>query len=128
MKTLETLRAELEANTENVVFSKMVDGVSLTCSSGERAAILDDRAPTLFAAQLCPDEVSFRNLAFALLQAGLYEQVEAVALSTTAGKIWWNTAQSTTVRRDHSFVAALANAIGQTNDQLDAIFIAAKDL
>ena len=31
-------------------------------------------------------------------------------------------------RRDHSFVAALANAIGQTNDQLDAIFIAAKDL
>lgn len=69
-----------------------------------------------------PVVVSFRSLAFALLQAGLYEQVKTAALATTEGEIWWNTAQSTTVQRDHPFVIALATAIGQTPEQIDAIF------
>ena len=69
-----------------------------------------------------PVVVSFRSLAFALLQAGLYEQVKTAALATIEGEIWWNTAQSTTVQRDHPFVIALGNAIGQTPEQLDAIF------
>lgn len=72
-----------------------------------------------------PVIVSFRALAFALNQAGLYQQVKAAALSTIKGEIWWNTAQSTTVQRDHPFVAALGAAIGQTPEQLDAIFAAA---
>ncbi len=75
-----------------------------------------------------PVVVSFRALAFTLLQAGLYEQVKAAALSTTQGEIWWDTVQSTTVRRDHPFVAALAQAIGQTSEQIDAIFAAANSL
>lgn len=74
---------------------------------------------------VAPVIVSFRALAFALLEAGLYEQVKAAALSTVAGEIWWNTAQSTTVQRDHEFVIALGAAIGQTPAQLDAIFAAA---
>ena len=69
--------------------------------------------------------VSFRALAFALLQAGLYEQVKTAALATIEGEIWWSTAQSTTVHRDHPFVIALATAIGQTPEQIDAIFASA---
>jgi hypothetical protein len=72
-----------------------------------------------------PVVVSFRSLAFALLQAGLYEQVKTAALATPEGEIWWNTAQSTTVHRDHPFVIALGAAIGQTPEQLDAIFASA---
>jgi hypothetical protein len=72
-----------------------------------------------------PVIVPFRALAFALLEAGLYEQVKASALSTPQGEIWWSTAQSTTVQRDHPFVAALATAVGQTPEQIDAIFAAA---
>jgi len=75
-----------------------------------------------------PVVVSFRSLAFALLQAGLYEQVKSAALSTVAGEIWWHTAQSTTVQRDHPFVIALATAIGQTPAQIDAIFATALTL
>lgn len=72
-----------------------------------------------------PVVVSFRALAFALLEAELYEQVKTAALTTTEGEIWWNTAQSTTVQRDHPFVIALGAAIGQTSEQLDAIFASA---
>lgn len=72
-----------------------------------------------------PVVVPFRSLAFALLEAGLYEQVKAAALATPEGEIWWNTAQSTTVQRDHPFVASLASAVGQTPEQIDAIFAAA---
>jgi hypothetical protein len=72
-----------------------------------------------------PVIVTFRALAFALLEAGLYEQVKAAALSTPQGEIWWSTAQSTTVQRDHPFVVALATAVGQTPEQIDAIFAAA---
>jgi hypothetical protein len=72
-----------------------------------------------------PHVVPFRALAFALLEAGLYEQVKAAALSTPQGEIWWSTAQSTTVQRDHPFVAALATAVSQTPEQIDVIFAAA---
>jgi hypothetical protein len=72
-----------------------------------------------------PVIVSFRALAFSLLQAELYEQVKTAALSTIEGEIWWSTAQSTTVHRDHPFVIALAAAIGQTPEQIDAIFASA---
>jgi len=72
-----------------------------------------------------PVIVSFRALAFALLQAGLYPQVKSAALATPEGEIWWNTAQSTTVHRDHPFVIALGAAIGQTPEQLDVIFASA---
>jgi hypothetical protein len=76
-------------------------------------------------APVVPVVVSFRSLAFALLQAGLYQQVKSAALATPEGEIWWNTAQSTTVHRDHPFVIELGAAIGQTPEQLDAIFASA---
>lgn len=128
MQTYQEIRAELEAAPENATLTRMLDGVSLTCSPAERAAILNDRAQILFSTHSVPVALSFRSLAFALQQAGLYEQARDVALATTSGEIWWNTAQSDIVRRDHPFVAALATAVGLTSDQLDAIFIAAKAL
>jgi len=72
-----------------------------------------------------PVVVSFRSLAFALLEAGLYRQVKDAALATDEGEIWWNTAQSTTVHRDHPFVNTLGANIGQTAEQLDTIFASA---
>lgn len=96
-----------------------------------RTEVPDHEAKTLTRGWLVHDipaqpvVVSFRALAFALLQAGLYEQVEAAALATIEGKIWWQTAQSTTVQRDHPFVIALAQGIGQTPEQIDAIFATA---
>lgn len=97
----------------------------------ERVETADHAAKTLTLGwQVCeqpvaPVVVSFRNLAFALLQAGLYEQAKAAACATPAGEIWWTTAQSTTVQRDHPFVAALGSALGQTPEQIDALFAAA---
>jgi hypothetical protein len=72
-----------------------------------------------------PVIVPFRALAFALLEAGLYPQVKAAALATPEGEIWWNTAQSSTVQRDHPFVISLATAAGQTPAQIDALFATA---
>ena len=91
----------------------------------------DDEAKTLTLGWQIHDRpalplvVPFRSLAFALRDAGLYQQVKAAALSTEEGEIWWTTAQSTTVRRDHEFVNQLGAAIGQTSQQLDEIFAAA---
>lgn len=72
--------------------------------------------------------VTFRSLAFTLQEMGLYEQVKAAALSSTEGEIWWNTVQSSTVPRDHPFVAALGESLDQTTEQLDVIFAAALKL
>lgn len=83
------------------------------------------RGLELVAHEPMPVVVSFRALAFVLNEAGLYQQVKTAAMSSIEGEIWWNTAQSTTVQRDHPFVAALGAATGQTPEQLDAIFAAA---
>lgn len=125
MKTLQQIRTELEDDPQTARINKMVDGSEVACSPDERTSILDDRAQNIFEARSVPESVSFRGLAFALHAAGLYQQVKAAALANLEGEIWWNTAQSTTVRRDHPFVVALTAAIGQTDAQLDAIFVAA---
>jgi hypothetical protein len=125
MKTLPQIREELEADQVNTTLTKLVNGESITCTADERAAIIDERAQTLFDRQQLQLTVSFRALAFVLLEAGLYEQVKTAAMATPAGEIWWNTAQSNTVSRQHPFVAALGAAIGQTSEQLDTIFAAA---
>lgn len=126
MKTLSQIRAELEADPAYELLTKLVNGQLAPCTADERAFILDERAQVIFNAPSTAAVVSFRALAFALLKAGLYEQAKAAALATAEGEIWWNTAQSTTVRSDHPFVADLAQAVGQTPEQINAIFAAAK--
>lgn len=124
MKTLQQLSSELEADPQNTSFTKMMDGVELPCTPDDRTAILDDRAQMLFNSQSV-SAVSFRALAFTLQSMGLYEQVKAAALATIEGEIWWNTAQASTVPREHPFVAALGKSLGQTPEHLDAIFASA---
>lgn len=69
-----------------------------------------------------PVMVSFRALAFALKGRNLYNITKQAALSSDDGEIWWETVKSSTVRRDHPFVAQLALGIGQTDTQIDTIF------
>lgn len=70
--------------------------------------------------------VTMRSLRFALVAAELYNTVYSAAVSTTAGKVWWESSQ--TVRRHHPFVEALAEALNQTPEQIDALFAAAADI
>jgi hypothetical protein len=70
--------------------------------------------------------VTMRSLRFALVAAELYNAVYSAAMSTTAGKVWWESSQ--TVRRHHPFVAALGEAIGQTTEQINALFEAAAQI
>jgi hypothetical protein len=76
-------------------------------------------------------EVTMKQARLALLNAGLLSQVE----STIAGlpspdkeavSIQWE--YSTTLRRSHSWVLALADALGLTESQLDDLFTTAESL
>ena len=126
MKTLQEIRLEVETNPENSVLTKMVNGEVIQCSVNERLLILDERAQAIFDKQAPPLVVSFRNLAFTLLQMGIYDQVKVAAMSTSAGEIWWNTSQSDVVHRNHPFISSLNQTIGLTDAQIDDMFIAAK--
>ncbi len=70
--------------------------------------------------------VTMRSLRFALVAASLYDAIYSAAVATTAGKVWWESSQ--TVRRHHPFVAALGEAIGQTTEQINALFEAAAQI
>lgn len=75
-----------------------------------------------------PSEVTMRQARLALLGAGLLPSVTAAidALSEptrTAARIEWE--YSTTVQRHRGLVQQLGTALGMTNEQLDALFIAA---
>lgn len=70
--------------------------------------------------------VTMRSLRFALVAASLYDAIYSAAVATTAGKVWWESSQ--TVRRHHPFVEALAEALNQTTEQINALFEAAADI
>lgn len=71
-----------------------------------------------------PSVVSRFQARAALLQAGLLEQAEtAVAAGDALGQLAWVDAQE--FRRQSPTVAAIADALGLTNDQLDDLFRAA---
>jgi hypothetical protein len=123
MKTRLEIRIELQASNPTTDVNGIIHVPGDTVYEELMECWIDAmQSQTLIAP---PIIVPFRALAFALLEAGLYEQVKTAALATTEGEIWWNTAQSTTVQRDHPFVIALATAIGQTPEQIDAIFASA---
>ena len=68
-----------------------------------------------------PAEVSMRQARLALVAAGLYDQAQAaVAKLGPAAIIEWEYA--TTVRRDHALVAGLRQALGVSEQTLDALF------
>lgn len=82
-------------------------------------------------APVVPATVSMRQARRALLGAGLLSQVDAAIASLPspekeAAAIDWEYAQE--VQRHHGLVPVMAQALGMTNAQLDALFIAAESL
>lgn len=111
---LEVIETPQPATTTNQLASRLPDVIDLDALTLTWAwQVLD-----------VPVVVSMRALQFALASAGLYAAVKTAACTTVEGEIWWTT--SPTVRRDHPFVAQLATALGQTDEQIDAIFATAQ--
>lgn len=74
-----------------------------------------------------PQSVTMRQARLALLAAGLLDSVQtAIAAAGAAAGIEWEYAQ--TVDRDYGLVPAMAAALELTDEQLDALFIAAAAL
>jgi len=78
-----------------------------------------------------PSQVTMRQARLALLGAGLLSQVNAAIASLPspdkeAAEIEWEYAA--VVQRNSGLVPAMAQALGMTNAQLDALFIAAESL
>lgn len=78
-----------------------------------------------------PESVSMRQARLALLGAGLLSQVDAAIASLPipqkeAAAIEWEYAQE--VQRHNGLVPAMAQALGMTEAQLDALFIQAATL
>ena len=74
-----------------------------------------------------PKQVTMRQARLALLGAGLLDTVEtAIAGAGPAAKIEWEYAQE--VQRAAGLVPAMATALGMSEAQIDALFIAAAAL
>ena len=74
-----------------------------------------------------PKSVTMRQARLALLAAGLLDTVEtAITAAGLAAKIEWDYA--TEVQRSSGLVPAMATALGMTETQIDALFVAAAGL
>ncbi len=74
-----------------------------------------------------PTSVTMRQARLALLAAGLLDSVEtAITAAGVAAKIEWDYA--TEVQRSSGLVPAMATALGMTEAQIDALFVAASTL
>lgn len=78
-----------------------------------------------------PDVVPMRNAKLALLYAGLLASVEQYiagmeGMDGDAARIDWVAAL--TVRRDSPLVASMTELLGKTEEEIDALFIAAEAL
>ncbi len=74
--------------------------------------------------------VTMTSMRFALIDAELYDSVVAGfaaivdSVEKLKAQVWWDTAR--TVERNHPLVLSLSAALGQTNEQVDNLFILAK--
>ena len=80
---------------------------------------------------VAPASVTMRQARLALLGAGLLDDVEAAIAALPspqkeAARVEWEYSQE--VQRHNGFVSALAPALGMTEAQTDALFIAAAGL
>lgn len=79
-----------------------------------------------------PQSVTMRQARLALLNAGFLDDVDAVlsaipdAMQRRAAQIAWEYAQS--VDRSSAIISTLGPALGMTDDEVDALFIAAAKL
>ena len=97
-----------------------VGGIGWTWDGATLAAPAPDPTPG-------PQVVTMRQARIALLAAGLLPTVTAaVAQADEVARIEWEYAQE--VRRDWPTLLALQGAVGLSDEQLDALFLAASEL
>lgn len=105
-------------------------GWAWTAEAGFQAPVVPQTE--LPATPLVPVSVSMRQAKRALLAAGLLDLADqAIAgipddTARRAAQIDWTSA--TDVRRDWPLVASIAQALGLTDQQIDALFVAASQL
>lgn len=73
-----------------------------------------------------PQSVTPRQARLALLQATLLDEVELLLANDKAMQIWWE--YSLEIERNHTYIEAMATALGLTTTQLDDLFILANTL
>lgn len=83
----------------------------------------DAPAPTRFVPQM----ISRLQAKLALNAAGLLDDVETfLATADRSLQIYWN--DTSDIHRDHPLIAGSAEALGWSDEQVDALFIAAKQI
>lgn len=70
--------------------------------------------------------VTMRQARLALIQAGLYAQVQTAAAADPTTQVWWD--YSDTVERANPILNAVASQLGLTSAQVDALFKTAATL
>lgn len=74
---------------------------------------------------LIPQSVTRRQFKLALLGIGLLDNVEGVISASTDRALQINWTEALDFRRDNPFVASMATALGKSEAEIDALFIAA---
>lgn len=109
-----------------MAMTKLVNGVSVPMSAQEEADVIAAREARA-AIVIVPQSVSPRQIRQALNAAGLRSTVEGfVATGDQDTKDWWEFA--TAFERTHPRLTAAISALGMTDAQADALFIAAGKL
>jgi hypothetical protein len=95
--------------------------------SGGELITLEETLPDHAAAvraESVPEIISIRQCELALIQSGLFSQVESfIATQSEEFKAYWR--RSTNVRRDHALVAAVQLELEKTDSEMDDLFILA---
>lgn len=74
---------------------------------------------------IIPQSVTRRQFKLALLDMGLLGNVESVISASTDRALQINWTEALDFRRDNQFVASMATALGKSEAEIDALFIAA---
>lgn len=74
---------------------------------------------------LIPQSVTRRQFKLALLNIGLLDNIESVIAASTDRALQINWTEALDFRRDNPFVASMATALGKSEAEIDALFIAA---
>lgn len=99
----------------------VISRLQLVPVAGNPAVEPDPITPTL---PIPPAAVTPRQIRLALLAQGMLDAVNAaIAAAGSAAQIEWDYA--TSIRRDHPLIASLMASLGKTEDEVDALFIAA---
>jgi len=95
--------------------------------SADELTAVDEKYSELYKKSIVPLAITMRQTRLALLNAGKLADVETAIQSATDDiKIEWEYASE--ILRDSATVTAIGEIIGMTSDEMDALFVFAKDL